>query len=276
MCYLSRKVRLLETSCLMQAFQTLMDSDPRYGDPRRLLAHGAQYWSQNYEDGMIEEIFHRVTSHTKTFLEIGVGDGSENNTAALLRQGWRGWWIDGDSYCCAAIRSRLAEMPNLASRLVMREEVVSPDNIRDLLQEIGVPEDFDLLSLDIDRDTYHIWEALIAFRPKVVIVEYNAAIPSAVSWINPCRQDRIWDGSQAFGASLKAFELLGKQRDYSLVGCDIIGVNAFFVRNDLVGDKFAPPFTSENHYEPPRYGLRFRWAHPSAFYGETHDPKLPC
>lgn len=49
--------------------------------------------------------------------------------------------------------------------------------------------------------------------------------------------------------------MLGHQFGYSLVGCDIIGVNAFFVRNDLVNDNFVSPFTAENHYEPPRYSL---------------------
>jgi hypothetical protein len=53
--------------------------------------------------------------------------------------------------------------------------------------------------------------------------------------------------------------------DYSLVGCDLGGTNAFFVRNDLLGDKFAAPFTSENHYEPPRYFLIRREAHSTAF-----------
>jgi hypothetical protein len=31
-------------------------------------------------------------------------------------------------------------------------------------------------------------------------------------------------------------------------------VNAFFVRNDLLGDHFTAPYTAENHYEPFRYG----------------------
>jgi hypothetical protein len=45
-------------------------------------------------------------------------------------------------------------------------------------------------------------------------------------------------------------------RGYSLVGCSILGTNAFFVRADLAGDPlFCSPFTSENHYEPARYFL---------------------
>jgi hypothetical protein len=96
----------------------------------------------------------------------------------------------------------------------------------------------------------------------VVVVEYNAVIPPGLDWKVRYAPDRVWDGSHNFGASLKAFELLGTQLGYSLVGCDFIGVNAFFVRSDLVADKFAAPFTAENHYEPPRYVFLHRRAHP--------------
>lgn len=266
-----RSLRLLQTTALIQALQTIKASDPRYQDTKRLLASGAQYWSQNYEDGMIAEIFRRVPPVSKTFLEIGVGDGSENNTTALLARGWRGWWVDGSPGGCASIRKKLASMPALASRLTLREGFVSPTTIRELLRELQVPAEVDLFSLDIDQDTYHIWAALQDFRPRVLVVEYNAALPPDQVWIHPYHPGRMWDGTQAFGASLKAYELLGRRYGYSLVGCDLLGVNAFFVRDDLVGDQFAAPFTAENHYEPPRYGLGFRWAHPSAFFGETHQ-----
>jgi hypothetical protein len=263
--------RVLATTAMIQALETLKSSDPRYRDPKRLLAHGAQYWSQNYEDGMIAEIFRRVPPTTRTFLEIGVGDGSENNTTVLLCQGWRGWWIDGDARCCASIRARLKSMPSIAARLAFHEALVTPTTISELLRKLEVPAEVDLFSLDIDQDTYHIWAALHDFRPKVVAVEYNGAIPPYTTWIHPYQPNQVWDGTQAFGASLKAFETLGRQYGYSLVGCDLVGVNAFFVRNDLMGDHFAAPFTAENHYEPPRYGLCFRWAHRSCFFGETHS-----
>ena len=266
----SRRYRVLETNAIIQALETLKAGDPRYRDPKRLLPHGAQYWSQNYEDGMIAEVFRRVPPTTRTFLEMGVGDGSENNTAALLCQGWRGWWIDSDARCCAAMRTRLAAMPDLAARLRLQEARLTPSTVGPLLRQLEVPAEVDLFSLDIDQDTYHIWAALPDFRPRVVVVEYNAAIPPGTAWIHPYKPDQMWDGTQAFGASLKALETLGRHYGYSLVGCDLIGVNAFFVRDDLRGDHFAAPFTAENHYEPPRYGLCFRWAHPSSFFGETH------
>ena len=35
---------------------------------------------------------------------------------------------------------------------------VTPDDIDDLLNREGVPKEVDLLSLDIDMDTHHVWE----------------------------------------------------------------------------------------------------------------------
>jgi hypothetical protein len=268
---LNQRLRLLETASIIQALEAVKAGDPRFTDSQRLLKYGAQYWSQNYEDGMIAEIFRRIQPKSKTFLEIGVEDGSETNTTLLLSQGWRGWWLDGSPNSCASIRSRLAEMPSLAARLTLREAFVSPKNIVELLRELGVPQEVDLFSLDIDLDTYHIWAALPAFKPRVVVVEYNAAIPPEQAWIHPWQPDRSWAYDQAFGASLKAFELLGRRYGYSLVGCDLLGVNAFFVRDDLVGNHFAAPFTAENHFVPPRYGLYYRWAHRSCFFGDTHS-----
>jgi hypothetical protein len=262
--------RLMETSAVIQTLATLKANDPRYRDPKRLLVHGAQYWSQNYEDGMIAEIFRRIVPATKTFLEIGVGDGSENNTTALLSAGWSGWWIDGSQSCCEAITTRLKTMPGLAARLKLRQAFVSAENIPALLAELGVPAEIDLFSLDIDLNTYHIWAALKQFRPRAVVVEYNSGLPPDQEWIHPYEPDGVWDGTQAFGASLKAYELLGQKMGYSLVGCDVVGVNVFFVRSDLVGDKFQAPFTAENHYEPTRYHLCYRFGHTSKFFGELH------
>jgi hypothetical protein len=139
---------------------------------------------------------------------------------------------------------------------------VDKENIAEHLEKLGVPREIDLLSLDIDQNTYHVWEALHEFSPRVVVVEYNAAVPPDIEWKVHYVPDRRWDGTQNFGASLKAFEVLGNRLGYRLVGCDFNGVNAFFVRSDLVADSFAAPFTAENHYEPPRYSCIHRTAHP--------------
>ena len=263
-------LRLLESSAVIQAIEALKAGNPRYRDPQRLLTYGAQYWSQNYEDGMIAEIFRRIGTTSRTFLEIGVGDGSENNTTSLLCAGWSGWWIEGDPVCCDSISKRLKEMPGIASRLTLRSTFVSAENIAKLLESLNVPMEIDLFSLDIDLNTYHIWAALTSFRPRVIVVEYNSQIPPEVPWIHPYEPDKIWDATQASGAGLKAYELLARERGYSLVGCDILGTNAFFIRDDLLGDAFAEPFTAENHFEPARFDLCYRFGHARKFFGESY------
>ena len=40
-----------------------------------------------------------------------------------------------------------------------------------------------------------------------------------------------------------------KQKNYLLVCCNITGINAFFLRKDLINDKFIDNFSSEFHYE---------------------------
>jgi len=102
---------LPQHASIIRAHESLKAGNERYRDPRRMLAHGAQYWSQNYEDGMIAEIFRRIGVQSKTFLEIGIGDGRENNTAALVAMGWSGWWIDASKKACNLIAAQLREVP---------------------------------------------------------------------------------------------------------------------------------------------------------------------
>jgi hypothetical protein len=241
---------------------TLLDLElrdhPRYGDPKRLFRHQFQVCSQNGEDGIIHEILRRIGVETRTFVEVGIGDGTENNTAFLLSQGWSGYWLDGDD----AFVKTLRESGNLGKdHLKHAVAFITKENIATLFGQLGVPRQFDLLSLDIDQNTYYAWEALQDFSPRVVVVEYNAALPPDVDWKVRYDPRRMWNRTQNYGASLKALEKLGRARGYSLVGCDFLGVNAFFVRDDLVPGRFAEPYTSENHHEPPRYAFLHRRSH---------------
>ncbi len=68
-----------------------------YQDDKCLIKYGQKIYSQNEEDGIIREIFNRIGTSNKMFVEFGIGDGLENNTLALLLSGWKGLWIDGSS-----------------------------------------------------------------------------------------------------------------------------------------------------------------------------------
>ena len=238
---------------LNQAINKIYES-PRYKEDGRLLRFGFKVFSQNDEDGIIREIFRRIGTTNKYFVEIGVGNGLENNSLFLILDGWKGIWVDGDRTNCNFIKNKFNFLVD-TNILTIRDNFVDDSNINEIFIESLVLKEIDLLSIDIDGNDYHIFKALNATSPRVVVIEYNAKFPPPILWVMKYNPKHVWNGTDYCGASLKSYERLFANRGYSLVGCNITGGNAFFVRNDLIDDNFCQPFTAENHYEPPRYWL---------------------
>ncbi|MBX2868829.1 MAG: hypothetical protein KTR18_09150 [Acidiferrobacterales bacterium] len=235
----------------------------RNQEDKRLLRHGFKAWSQNDEDGILEEIFRRVGTESKTFIEFGVEDGLECNTLYLTLSGWKGLWMDGSPRHLKSINSTFRHMIE-AGQLAAVQAMINAENINELISTHTNGE-IDLLSIDIDRNDYWVWKAISGISPRVVVVEYNATIRPPISVTVKYDASARWNGSNYFGASLSAFEKLGKEKGYSLVGCSYSGSNAFFVRDDLIADRFCAPFTAENHYEPPRYHVWLPGGHKRGF-----------
>src|SRR5437879_4604751 len=63
---------------------------PRHANPKRLARYGYKVYSQNDEDGIIAEIFHRIGTTDRSFVEFGVATGIECNSVKLLVEGWQG------------------------------------------------------------------------------------------------------------------------------------------------------------------------------------------
>jgi hypothetical protein len=179
-------------------------------------------YSQNNEDGALAAIFAAIGTTNRYFVEFGVEDGIVCNTRLLKRRGWTGLQMD----------------PRENNNPEVVRAFVTSENINSLLKDNGVPENFDLLSIDIDGNDFWVWKAISDFHPRVVVIEYNACIPPnesrAISYDPAFR----WDGTDYFGASLLALSRLGSEKGYVLVGCESEGVNAFFVHKSLVNGHF--------------------------------------
>lgn len=249
-----RLARGAQTAQLQNHRRALLETE-RNSDDRRLLKYGYRVYSQADEDGILHEIFRRVGPGNKTFIELGAGSGLENNTLFLLIQGWRGLWVEGSERRVASAKKHLAQ-PIAERRLQLVQQLITAPKINAVLQRLAPAENVDLLSIDLDGNDYHILSAIRSVQPRVIVAEYNAKFPPDVTWVMEYDESHRWDSTDYFGSSLKALESLLGGRGYSLVGCNLIGSNAFFVRRDLAADPpFCSPFTAENHYEPPRYFL---------------------
>jgi len=226
----------------------------RLEDPFYLERFGYKVFSQNDEDGIINEIFNRIGTTNKKFLEFGVGNGLECNSHFLLHSGWSGLWIEGNKKHVKQMKTLFGK-PFLEKRLSILNKFVTVNNINELIGMAGITSQIDLLCIDIDGNDYWLWEAINCIEPRVVVVEYNAKFPPPYEWVMPYNPKHVWDGSDFYGASLEALDVLGKRLGYQLVGTSTKGINAFFVKKDLAESLFVTPASAIDLYNP--YRLRY-------------------
>lgn len=204
-------------------------------------------YSQNGEDGVIAAIFAMIGTTGRYFVEFGAEDGMQSNARYLAKKkGWTGLWMDGGDW---------------PPENGVKKEFITAENIESLFVKYGVPGEFDLLSIDIDGNDYWVWKAITSYRPRAVVIEYNAHIPPWESKSIPYDPRFRWDKSDYYGASLLALKKLGEKKGYTLIGTDKNGVNAFFVLNELVPGRFAPPPWPQT-YHPPAFKGRQGNRHP--------------
>lgn len=226
--------------------------------PALLECFETRTFSQHGEDGILAEVFRRLSLTQGFFVECGV-DGEENNTLALATQGWQGLWLEGSASCAARAHDAIVRH---AVPVALHQCFVTRENILEVLEGHAVPADFDLLSMDIDGNDYWITGRILEhYRPKVVVVEYNAAFGPGDDFVVDYAPQFRWDRSHYFGAALKTLNSMMTRHGYGLAGCDRSGTNAFFVRLDLTQGRFAAPADPVAFfYRAPKYGLC--WGHP--------------
>lgn len=178
--------------------------------------------SQNGEDGIIEKILDVVGDSARWCVEFGCWDGRHlSNTYNLVKtKGWSAVLIEGDAHRF----QDLLKTYDGNNRVVPINALVGfegPGRLDSILQSTEIPVDFDLLSIDIDGNDYHVWEAVRDYMPKIVVIEYNPTIPNVVEFVQP-RNMGVTQGS-----SILALANLAKSKGYELVA--VTHSNAIFV-----------------------------------------------
>ena len=194
--------------------------------PDNPVIDGFKVYCQNDEDGIIQSILSRIPAGklSRTFVEIGCGNGLENNTHALVLHGYRGYWIDASADNIAYIRSNVPALSGSSCRLKVEQQFVDLDNILTILQDAAKhlqTREPDLFSLDIDgNDLAIVKESLKVLSPAVICVEYNAKFPPPLRVSIPYSKSFRWTGNDYQGASLQTFcdALTG----YRLACCNLL------------------------------------------------------
>ena len=191
-----------------------------------LLDYRSNVTSQHGEDGMIAKIFEVIGTGSKWCVELGALNGThDSNVWSLIKhEGWSGVLIEADPTYFKKLEAGYRE--NRGAHCVQAFVSFEGEQALDaLFAATPIPKEFDLFSLDVDGNEYHLWDSLVEYRPRVMVVEFNPSIPNTVSFVQPR------DMSVYQGASLAAFIELGKRKGYELVATN--ATNAFFVLKDL-------------------------------------------
>lgn len=179
--------------------------------------------SQNGEDGVLQKIFDVIGTTNKYYVEFGAGKGHYGSNTKYFREkfGWTGLLLEGS---CT---------PNATINL--HRAFITAENICDLFRQHNVPQEFDLISIDIDGNDFYVWNALSQYyKPRVVIIESNFFFNHDEDKVMAYDANHLWDGTEYSGASSRALYNLGRKLGYTLVYHESTGVNLFFIRDDVL------------------------------------------
>lgn len=195
-------------------------------------------YSQNGEDGVIEEICLRLGIIAGWFVEFGAWDGKHlsNNYNLVSNHGWHGVYIEADPVRYESLLLTKAAFPERLHTLCARVGWEGENRLERLPAQTPLPADFDLLSIDIDSYDWQVWNSLSRYQPKIVVIECNSVLPPGVPQLHSPPKHN--------GASFSSLVELGARKGYRLV-CHT--GNCFFIRNKLV----ARLRIDESNLEPP-------------------------
>jgi len=205
-------------------------------------------YSQNGEDGILEQIFKELNIEKGILCEFGASDGiTSSNSINLLKKGWTGVLIEGDSISFNKLKQNI-NIPGV--HLVNKFIANSSDeenSLNTILKSHNIPYDFDMVSIDIDCNDYYVWSNFNDFRPKIVIIEVNSyrdpvciEYPHKKAYDNNDILEKWYPARVKIGTSFLAIIKLGLEKGY---------VPLSFTGNIIFIDKKYVPLLKEFPYK---------------------------
>jgi hypothetical protein len=230
-------------------------------------------FSQNGEDGVLRRIFEIVEPTARFAVEFGAADGvsGSNVRNLVVNAGWDAFLMEGDAEQAQACAQSYADYPG--TRCI--QAWVYPGNVELLFEENSVPKDLDLLVIDIDSNDWYVWRVIHAFRPKIVMIEYNSLFAPPTRMVIDFHPLNYWDETTYFGASIQSLYELGKKKGYELLYGEKNGVNLFFV-DAIYYDRFGIRDNSpEKIFRPYKRRYYVSLEQLSALVDEEGRPRSP-
>jgi len=224
-----RLSNILKHNRALIGFGNLILSRKNYSNIKYLSDAEMKIFSQSGEDGIIDFILNGINKKKDIkFVEIGTGDYEEANTRYIV-----------ETRPCTGLLIDLSSEINFVKKrnfywqnqIYIENSRVSPENVNLILEKHDFVNNFDILSLDIDGLDYWVLEKINLTNVSLVVCEYNPLFGSEYCLTIPNIENfnREKYSKLYFGASLKAFIKLMKNKGFIFLGSNSFCNNAFFI-----------------------------------------------
>ncbi|HHP7240172.1 MAG TPA: hypothetical protein ACFCUD_00780 [Cyclobacteriaceae bacterium] len=203
------------------------------------------------DEGLTEYIFTIIPAKKKFCIEFGAKSFEFLHSRSLiLNHDFQALLIEADPDGVKNLREKLSGY----SKVAIVEDFVDRDNIEQIFKNNAVPQNPDLLIIDIDGNDYHLWEAIKQYHPTFVVIEYNPSYPPKQKFTIDYRSNFVWKGDDYYGASIQSLVDLANRKGYELLHVKMGGDSLYFVKDDEF-KKFGIDCNDVNYmYQPPQYG----------------------
>jgi len=184
-----------------------------------------KFHSQWGEEGVVLEILKRleINPQNKWMCEFGAWDGKHlSNTFHFVENmGSKAVYIEGDE----ERYQDLLKTCEIHKNIVPIKKFVNHD-LDNILETTDIPQDFLMLSIDVDGIDYHIWKHTEKYKPIIVIIEIDSGIPPPVEYVYNTENTT---GYKINGTTFQSMLNLANEKGYNFVTHT---GNMIFVRND--------------------------------------------
>jgi hypothetical protein len=205
-------------------------------------ASNNRYGSQYGETGIIDYLLEYLDIEPKYCVEFGSGTVHKQEGTANIRHLY-------DKYNCECLyfeqnrRTKKKSDPLYIKQIKL--EAITASNVNDIFLKYEVPEDLDVLVIDVDGQDYWIWKSL-NYNPKILLIEFNPTLTIEEDKVMHYDESHYkWRNGKClyYGASIGALKKLGIEKGYSLVyktARNLIFVNKEFMDVDISLKKLHP------------------------------------
>lgn len=195
------------------------------GEHSPLIRFSRNVFSQNGEDGVVEEILRSLNllENPGWCVEFGAWDGKFfSNTFRLVKDfSYSAVYVEADEEKFEDLLKTASQFPRIIPLQARIHHLPNHESSLDeILSKTPIPKEFAVLSIDIDSFDLEIWQSLQRYNPVIVIIEINSSVPPGIIW---------WNSQKTPGNTFSATLMVGESKNYQLV-CHT--GNLIFVRSD--------------------------------------------